>query len=256
MLKVAKFGGTSMANAACIEKVKNIILSDEQIRYVVVSAPGKRESGDTKITDLLYKCYDSVRYGANVDDAFKPIRKRFNEIIKLLGLNISLDHHFDEIKSEIKRGTTIDYVASRGEFLSAIITAAVLGWEFLDAKEIIKFDAQGRFDAELTNALAQSILGKKNHVVIPGFYGETPNGQVKTFSRGGSDVSGAIVARAVEADMYENWTDVDGFMKCDPRIVKNPDLQGASRAFLYGSKRVASRLNLPGKKERYPHQYS
>jgi len=224
MLKVAKFGGTSMANAACIEKVKNIILSDEQIRYVVVSAPGKRESGDTKITDLLYKCYDSVRYGANVDDAFKPIRKRFNEIIKLLGLNISLDHHFDEIKSEIKRGTTIDYVASRGEFLSAIITAAVLGWEFLDAKEIIKFDAQGRFDAELTNALAQSILGKKNHVVIPGFYGETPNGQVKTFSRGGSDVSGAIVARAVEADMYENWTDVDGFMKCDPRIVKNPEI--------------------------------
>ena len=224
MLKVAKFGGTSMANAACIGKVKDIILSDEQIRYVIVSAPGKRESNDIKITDLLYKCFDSVKYGADVDDSFKPIKKRFDEIIRLLGLDLSLDHHYDEIRAELRRGTTIDYIASRGEFLSAIVTANYLGWEFLDAREIIKFDALGRFDAELTNSLAGSILNKKSRVVIPGFYGETPDGKIKTFSRGGSDVTGAIVARAVEADIYENWTDVDGFMKCDPRIVDQPEL--------------------------------
>lgn len=223
-MKVAKFGGTSMANASCITRVKDIVLADSDIHYVVVSAPGKREKTDTKITDLLYKCYDSIKYGSSVKDAFKPVAERFLGIVEDLGLDLDVTSEFNSIRSYLAQGASVDYIVSRGEYLSAKITAKYLGWEFIDASQIIKFDEDGVFDSEQTNKVAKKLLKNVKYAVIPGFYGIMPDGKIKTFSRGGSDISGAIIARAVNAEIYENWTDVDGFMKCDPRVVDNPEL--------------------------------
>ncbi|MDR0426203.1 MAG: aspartate kinase [Clostridiales bacterium] len=225
-MKVLKFGGTSMANAGCIKRVKEIVLSDPDAGYVVVSAPGKREAGDAKVTDLLYAAFRAVKAGQAAADAFLPVRTRFDDIVGGLGLKMDLSAEYDGIIERLDRGTTADYIASRGEYLSAKVMAAALGWTFCDTKELIRFDDAGRFMAEETDVLMKKALCGRTRLVLPGFYGADEAGEIRTFSRGGSDVSGAIVARAVLADMYENWTDVDGFLMCDPRIVEDPELIG------------------------------
>ena len=223
-LKVCKFGGTSMATKESILQVKNIIESEKSRRFVIVSAPGKRFSGDEKVTDLLYACYDEKIRSGSCAGYFSKIRERFLSIVRELGLDFDITPYLDEIEQKIVESTTPDYAASRGEYLSALIMSRVLGLQFVDAADIIKFTAKGNFDSEFTNDLVSKSLSFYNGAVIPGFYGTLPDGTIKTFTRGGSDFTGAIVARAVEADIYENWTDVDGFMTTDPRIVNNPKL--------------------------------
>lgn len=221
MVKVVKFGGSSLASADQFKKVGSIIRAEESRRYVVPSAPGKRFSEDTKVTDMLYKCYAEAEAGKNFDKSLKAIEERYNEIIKGLGLKLSLKDQFAEIKKNFAAGAGSDYAASRGEYLNGIIMAEYLGYEFIDAATVICFDKNGDFDSEKTNDVLSKRLAKTENGVIPGFYGAMPNGKVKTFSRGGSDVTGSIVARALKADIYENWTDVSGFMAADPRIVDN-----------------------------------
>lgn len=221
-LKVCKFGGTSMSTKESIRQVKNIIDSDKERRFVVVSAPGKRYSGDEKITDLLYACFDEKQARGSCSIYFDKIRSRFINLVKELEIDFDVVPYLDEVEQGILNSTTPDYCASRGEYLSAILMSKVLGMEFVDASEIIKFNKHGTFDPEFTNDLVSKRLSLGNGAVIPGFYGTLPNGEIKTFSRGGSDFSGAIIARGVQADIYENWTDVDGFMTTDPRIVDNP----------------------------------
>ncbi len=220
--KVAKFGGTSLADASQILKVKQIVEADPERRYVVPSAPGKRSRTDQKITDLLYLAHEQARQGIKIDDVFKLIADRFLQIVEDLNLKLDLTPHLTEIKRRIQNGASADYAASRGEYLNGIIIAALLGYDFVDAKEIIHFDSTGRYDNELTIESASQRLRKHKKAVVPGFYGSMPDGTIKTFSRGGSDISGAIVARAVVADVYENWTDVSGLLMADPRIVENP----------------------------------
>lgn len=222
MVKVVKFGGSSLASAEQFKKVGNIIHADDSRRYVVPSAPGKRFSDDTKVTDMLYKCYAEAEAGKNFDKQLKAIKERYNEIIKGLGLKLSLDEQFETIKKKFSALAGKDYAASRGEYLNGIIMANYLGYEFVDAATVICFDKDGEFDAEKTNQVMAERLAATESAVIPGFYGAMPNGAVKTFSRGGSDVTGSIVARALKADVYENWTDVSGFLAADPRIVENP----------------------------------
>lgn len=215
-----------MANADCIKKVRDIILSDPSLGYVVVSAPGKRAKTDTKVTDLLYAALDKVKHGHSADVAFEPVKSRFDAIISELGIGLDLTEDYDEITAALTDNATRDYVASRGEYLSAKVLAALLDWKFIDAKDFIRFDDNGNFLSEETNAYAKAMLRSVKYAVIPGFYGSTDKGEIKTFSRGGSDISGSIVARAVYAGIYENWTDVDGFMKCDPRIRFQPRNHG------------------------------
>ena len=222
MVKVVKFGGSSLASAEQFKKVGNIIKADESRRYVVPSAPGKRFSDDTKVTDMLYKCYAQAEAGKNFDTQLKAIKDRYKEIIKGLGLKLSLDEQFETIKKQFESLAGKDYAASRGEYLNGIIMANYLGYEFIDAATVICFDKDGEFNSEKTNDVLTARLEKTKNAVIPGFYGAKPNGEVKTFSRGGSDVTGSIVARALKADVYENWTDVSGFLAADPRIVNNP----------------------------------
>lgn len=223
-MKVLKFGGTSMANAESIKCVANIIKSDSDNKFIIVSAPGKRESSDTKVTDLLYACYEEKFVKGICDSSMAVVERRFKDIIEGLEMDFDMSAEFDIIRNEINSGASKDYVASRGEYLSAVLCAKYLGLEFIDAGELVSFNMDGVFESEKTNDIASARLAKSKGAVIPGFYGVMPNGAIKTFSRGGSDVSGSIIARAVKADMYENWTDVDGFMACDPRIVKNPRL--------------------------------
>ncbi len=220
--KVVKFGGSSLASAEQIKKSADIINAEPSRRFVVPSAPGKRFDGDIKVTDLLLSCYHKSVSGVDWRSDFKEIKKRYRSIIAGLGMDLSLESEFDTIQENLKKGTTIDYTASRGEYLNGIVIANYIGFEFIDAAEVIFFDENGRFDAEKTNEIMANRLSGKANAVIPGFYGANPDGSIKTFSRGGSDVTGAIVARAVEADIYENWTDVSGFLMCDPRIVENP----------------------------------
>ena len=222
MVKVVKFGGSSLASAEQFKKVGNIIRAEESRRYVVPSAPGKRFSEDTKVTDMLYKCYAEAEEGKNFDKSLKAIKERYNEIIKGLGLKLSLEEQFETIKKQFAAKAGKDYAASRGEYLNGIIMANYLGYEFIDAATVICFDKNGDFESEKTNEVMSERLANTENAVIPGFYGAMPNGQVKTFSRGGSDVTGSIVARALKADVYENWTDVSGFLVADPRIVENP----------------------------------
>lgn len=222
MVKVVKFGGSSLASAEQFKKVSNIIKADSARRFVVPSAPGKRSSDDTKVTDMLYECYTASAKGMDYKPILQKIKDRYNEIINTLGLSISLDKEFDIIEACFIGKAGRDYAASRGEYLNGMVLADYLGFEFIDAAEVIFFDDNGAFDADRTNEVLSERLATAKNAVIPGFYGSMPNDTIKTFSRGGSDVTGSIVAKAVKADLYENWTDVSGFLVADPRIVKNP----------------------------------
>ena len=226
MNKVVKFGGSSLASAEQFKKAARIINKDESRRYVVPSAPGKRTPGDTKVTDMLYRCYNLAtmedEYEEEFEEQMSAIRARYDEIIAGLGLSIDLSEEFKIIRTRFSQKAGRDYAASRGEYLNGILMAEYLGYEFIDAAEVICFDADGNFDGERTNELMSKRLSDTPQAVIPGFYGSMPDGKVKTFSRGGSDITGSIVAKAVHADMYENWTDVSGFLIADPSVVKNP----------------------------------
>ena len=222
MKKVVKFGGSALANAEQFQKVGDIIRSDESRRYVVPSAPGKRFSADTKVTDLLYTCYGKAEAGEDFTDVLTEIKGRFYEIIKGLNLDLSLEEEFRQIEADFKAHAGNEYAASRGEFLNGKVMAAYLGYEFIDSATVIRFDKNGNFDADKTDKLLSKRLQKCERAVVPGFYGGMEDGTVKTFSRGGSDVTGSLVAKAIHADIYENWTDVSGFLVTDPRIVDNP----------------------------------
>ena len=222
-LKVCKFGGTSMADGNVILSAAKIVKADPARRYVVVSAPGKRFGGDIKVTDLLYACSDHYESGdkAAFDETFAKICTRFENIEKEIGKELGMRAALDEVKEEILSGAGRDYCASRGEYLAAKIMAAVLDVPFVDATKLIRFKPNGQLDED-SFALAADVLKEYERAVVPGFYGLGADGKVKTFSRGGGDISGSIVARAVMAGLYENWTDVSGFCACDPRIVSSP----------------------------------
>lgn len=222
MKKVVKFGGSSLASAEQFKKVGKIIRADASRKFVVPSAPGKRFSGDTKVTDMLYSCYGAAIREKKFADQLQEIRGRYQEIIDGLGLDFSLDQDFEKIRENFGKKIGRDYAASRGEYLNGKIMAAYLGYEFIDAADVIRFCEDGSFDEETTNQLLAKRLEDSKGAVIPGFYGAKADGTIVTFSRGGSDVSGSLVALAVGADLYENWTDVSGFLIADPRIVKNP----------------------------------
>ncbi|HET9216331.1 MAG TPA: aspartate kinase [Terriglobia bacterium] len=221
-IKVAKFGGSSVADAAQLRKVEAIVREDPERRIIVVSAPGKRTSDDVKITDLLYKCHDCVRAGSLFDSVFQTVANRYREIVSALGLAVEIEKDLAAVRDGIVRHVAPDFAASRGEYLNARIVANLLQGDFVDAAEIIRFDVGGRLDIEKTVAAAGARLQGSPFVVVPGFYGAQPDGAVRTFSRGGSDITGALLARAVRADVYENWTDVSGVLMADPRIVAEP----------------------------------
>ena len=219
---VTKFGGSSLADSIHFQKVKNIIESDSDRKYVIPSAPGKRFSKDFKVTDLLYLCHAHVNSSIPLDDVFKLISDRYHSIVTELNLNLDLDYYLNIIKNDIENGASADYTASRGEYLNGIILANYLDIDFIDAKDVIKFNKYGTLNIEETYSLLKDKLSQHERAVIPGFYGSDENGEVVTFSRGGSDVTGALVAASINANLYENWTDVSGFLMADPRIVNNP----------------------------------
>lgn len=221
-IKVLKFGGSSLSDGNQFKKVGDIVKSQDSRRYIIASAPGKRDANDEKITDLLNKCYTLAKKNENIDKVFEKIEERYNQIIRELNLDFSLKDEFDKIRTSFLHHAGSDYILSRGEYLNAKILAQYLGYNFIDAEKRIFFLEDGSFDAEKTNTVLGEALKKYKNAVIPGFYGSMPNGTIKTFSRGGSDVTGSIVARAVNADLYENWTDVSGMLMADPRIVENP----------------------------------
>ena len=221
-IKVAKFGGSSVADGIQLTKTKQIIEQDPDRRYVVVSAPGKRYESDNKITDILYLCKTHIEHNLPYDQLFQVVADRFMAVQINLGVKVDLLRYFDEIRENLKQNPSADYIASRGEYLNAVLVAAFLGYDFVDTKDLIKFDAKGKLLMTETDEAIRAELEKHERAVLPGFYGSLPDGSVKTFSRGGSDITGALVARAMHADVYENWTDVSGFLMADPRIVKNP----------------------------------
>ncbi len=225
-IKVAKFGGTSLADASQFKKVQAIILADKTRKFVVPSAPGKRVSEDRKITDLLYLCHAHAQQDIKFDDVFALIATRYEQIVKELGLKLDMTAHLKAAKEGIAKAAQTnagpDFAASRGEYLNGLIMAELLGFPFVDAAEVVFFNSRGLFDSEKTQKVLSERLSKMQNAVVPGFYGSTPDGKIKTFSRGGSDISGAIVARAAHAEVYENWTDVSGLLMTDPRVVKNP----------------------------------
>lgn len=222
-VKVVKFGGSSLADANQFKKVAGIVHADPARRFVVASAPGKRFKEDTKITDMLYSCYELAAKGGDFEPQFAAIESRYNSIIKDLGLKISLDKEFAQIKNGFIGRAGRDYAASRGEYLNSKLLAEYLGFEFIDPAGYIFFNESGVFDLDKTTEVLSKKLAETEYAVIPGFYGAMPNDTIKTFSRGGSDVTGSIVARAANAEIYENWTDVSGFLICDPRVVENPE---------------------------------
>ena len=224
MIKVVKFGGSSLASAGQFAKVGDIIRSDESRKYVVPSAPGKRNAKDTKVTDMLYDCYAAAEAEEEFKPKLKKIKDRYDAIINGLNLKLSLEEEFRIIAENFAKKAGSDYAASRGEYLNGIIMAAYLGYDFIDAAEVVFFDENGEFDADKTDKVLSARLEKSEKAVIPGFYGAKEDGSVVTFSRGGSDITGSIVAKAAKADMYENWTDVSGFLIADPRIIKNPEV--------------------------------
>ena len=221
MLKVLKFGGSSLADAQQFAKVKAIVEADESRRVVIVSAPGKRFSGDHKITDLLYLCAAHIKYGVSCEEIFDMIRTRYLEIAHDCGLKLDLNLDFDALWAKMQEGIEKDELASRGEYFSARLMAEYLGYEFLDAAEWVKFRFDGTVDTDATYEALRRAAGDRS-VVIPGFYGVMPDGRIRTFSRGGSDITGALAAAALNADVYENWTDVSGILMADPRIVPDP----------------------------------
>lgn len=222
MKKVVKFGGSSLASAEQFKKVGEIIRTDEGRRYVVPSAPGKRFNEDIKVTDMLYQCYALAQEGKNFDKELAAIKARYDEIISGLGLDLSLDEEFEIIKRNFHELAGSDYAASRGEYLNGIVMANYLGYEFIDAAGYIFFHDDGTYNPVKTEELLGTKLDETERAVIPGFYGSYDDGRIKTFSRSGSDVTGSIVAAAAKVDMYENWTDVSGFLIADPRIIHNP----------------------------------
>ena len=224
MKKVVKFGGSSLASAQQFEKVGDIIRSDADRRYVVPSAPGKRFRDDIKVTDMLYDCYHTAEAGKDITEKLEKIRERYQEIIDGLELDLSLDKEFEVIRDNFEKQAGSDYAASRGEYLNGIIMAEYLGYEFVDPAQYVFFDEEGVLDADLTNRKLSEKLNGIERAVIPGFYGANYDGTVRTFSRGGSDVTGSIVAKAIHADIYENWTDVSGFLVTDPKVVENPQV--------------------------------
>jgi aspartate kinase len=225
---VAKFGGSSLADAHQFEKVKNIVEANGDRKYIVPSAPGKRHSKDYKITDLLYLCSTHVEQGISFDDVFKIISDRYNEIVTELSEKynhmkaLDINTYLLKIKYDIGSGCPSDYTASRGEYLNAIILSTLLNYDFIDASDLIFFDKYGRLNADHTHKGIVKRLSSSKNAVIPGFYGSDPSGKIKTFSRGGSDITGALIARGAGASLYENWTDVSGFLMADPRIITNP----------------------------------
>ena len=222
MKKVVKFGGSSLADAGQFRKVAAIVLEEESRRYVVPSAPGKRYSNDDKVTDLLIACHKAAQEGGDWQPIWEKIKDRYRSIASELALAATLKHEFEEIEEHLQSGCSLDYMASRGEYLNGILLAQFLGYDFLDAAKVVFFDEDGRYDSAKTIKTMRMQLARIERAVIPGFYGSMPDGSIKTFSRGGSDITGAIVAQAIDADLYENWTDVSGFLVCDPRIVENP----------------------------------
>ncbi len=221
-IKVAKFGGSSVADGIQLTKTKQIIDHDPDRKYIVVSAPGKRYEGDNKITDLLYLCKTHIDHNLPYDQIFQVVADRYMAVELNLGIDVDLPKYLDEIRANLRKNPSADYVASRGEYLNAILVAAFLGYDFVDTAGLIKFDHKGKILIDETDKALREELSKHERAVLPGFYGSTPDGNIKTFSRGGSDITGALVARAINADIYENWTDVSGFLMADPRIVKNP----------------------------------
>lgn len=222
MIKVAKFGGSSVADAEQFKKVKDIVLSDPMRKFVVVSASGKRGKNENKITDLLYLCYAHIMYSVSCDAVWQLIEDRFVTIKNELHLTYPIESDLAQIKSELKKGISEDYLVSRGEYLTARLMAEYLGYEFIDASEVIIFDYSGKIDFNRSYQALHSVLKGNDKVVIPGFYGALPNGEIRTLTRGGSDITGAIIAKLVNASLYENWTDVSGILIADPRIVNNP----------------------------------
>ena len=221
-VKVVKFGGSSLADAEHFRQVASIIKADPARRYVVPSAPGKRFKEDIKVTDMLYACYEKIRNHESVDEIYEQVKARYNGIIADLGLDFDISGELEYVKNAMLHSAGRDYAASRGEYLNGLILSKYLGYSFIDAENVIFFKENGAFDEEKTNKVLAEELTQYERAVIPGFYGVMPNGTIKTFSRGGSDITGSIVARAAEADLYENWTDVSGFMMADPRIIDNP----------------------------------
>lgn len=221
-LKVLKFGGSSLCDADHFRHVAEIIKSDDSRRYIVASAPGKRFIEDTKVTDLLYKCYAIAMDEGDIGDVFEEIKDRYDSIINDLGIEIDLTEAYEKIKTSLLHSSGRDYVASRGEYLNSMILAKYLDYDFIDAKKVIFFNEDGSFNAEKTNSVLQDKLSRHERAVIPGFYGSMPNGTIKTFTRGGSDITGSIIARAVSASIYENWTDVSGVLMADPKIIDDP----------------------------------
>ncbi len=222
MLKVTKFGGSSMADAGQYRKVRDILLADPSRKVVVVSAAGKRFSGDHKITDLLYLCHAHTQYGVDCSGIFELITSRYLEIRDELGLDLSLEQEFQALKKRLdKKSITADELVSRGEYFSAKLMAAFLGFDFVDAADWILFNMDGSVDQEPSYEALRNRMGSHG-IVIPGFYGKVPDGHIRTFSRGGSDITGALAAAALGADVYENWTDVSGILMAGPRIVDNP----------------------------------
>ena len=221
-VKVVKFGGSSLADAEHFKQVASIIKADSQRRYVVPSAPGKRFKEDIKVTDMLYECYEKIRNHESIDEIYAKISERYNSIIAGLGLDFDISGELEYVKSAMMHRSGRDFAASRGEYLNSLILAKYLKFDFVDAENVIYFKDNGTLDEEKTNEAMREELMQHKNAVIPGFYGVMPNGTIKTFSRGGSDITGSIVARALDADLYENWTDVSGFLMTDPRIVENP----------------------------------
>lgn len=222
MLKVVKFGGTSLADAEHFKRVASIIKADPDRKFVVASAPGKRHFSDDKVTDMLYRCYNMIRSKEDISDYYNNICDRYMGIIRSLGLDFDIRGELEYIKNAMMLRSGSDFAASRGEYLNSLILAKYLGFDFIDAENVIFFKEDGSFDEEKTNEAMKKELALHKNAVIPGFYGSMPNGTIKTFTRGGSDITGSIVARAAGADLYENWTDVSGFLMADPRIVTDP----------------------------------
>ena len=222
MIKVLKFGGSSLASGESFAKVKRIVEADPSRAIVVVSAPGKRLSGDTKVTDLLYILHAHIKYNAPYNDIFEKIKDRYREIYASCGLKQDLETELINIEANLNKKTSVDYIVSRGEYLNARLMAEYLGYKFVDSADWLEFGYNGKVNFEKTYENLAAIVEENSRIVIPGFYGVNPNGSIKTFSRGGSDITGAIAAAAINADMYENWTDVSGIMTVDPRIVANP----------------------------------
>ena len=221
MVKVVKFGGSSLASAEQFAKVGQIIRSDKERKFVVPSAPGKRNAKDTKVTDMLYACYELAENEQDFRIQMMKIKDRYDSIINGLQLKLSLEEEFKQITANFKEKAGADYAASRGEYLNGIIMANYLGYTFIDSAEVIFFDEEGNFDAEKTDKVLSARLAECENAVVPGFYGSNPDGTVRTFSRGGSDITGSIVSKAVHASVYENWTDVSGCLVADPRIIKD-----------------------------------